>query len=255
MKKLLYTLGLAAPLLATSVNATDASEFFADENTALKVVRYYDGDEGEMARVKGTLDDVNRVLGFKIEGKLEDAGWKYDDNALEATTLKIGNIDLGREDFARLKGIYGDPVPYAPLDYTEELQGDLTPGSTVAVKAVQNFLRPDNTTYSIVGATLYRLHLEETQEVVGGEFKVLIGSREEIKCRGLKSKKATRYNIQNYSQKKVIRTTTKLDAVEDEEIDEPTIVEFIALTKTGTYESWGNEAGRSFVPEGYKVVG
>ena len=255
MKKLLYALGLAAPLLATPVSATEVSDFFANEPTTHKIVRYYDDDGGGRARVKGELDDVILVIVFKIEGKLNDAGWNYDDNALKAIALKIGNVDVGREDFIRLKGIYGDPIDYIPLPDTEELQGDLTPGETVAVKAVKNFLRPDKTTYSILGETLHRLSLDETQEVVGGEFKTLVRAWGEIKCHGFKSKKGTRHLIQNYSQKKVTQIIKKLHSIVDKEIDEPTIVEFIALTKTGTYESWDNEAGRSSVPNGYKVVG
>jgi|GEM_PF-4661413 len=172
MKKMLYAIGLVAPLLATSVSASDVvSDFFANEETALKVVRYYGGEEGTKARVKGTLVDEHRVLSFDVEGKLKDAGWKINDSAFEATALKIGNLELGREDFVRLPGIHGDPVAYTPLDDTEELQGELTPGSIVSVNHVQNWLRPDGTTHSIIGDALFRLRLDEEREVVGGEFK------------------------------------------------------------------------------------
>mgnify|MGYP003630854790 CR=1 FL=1 len=261
MEKILYILGLAVPLLATSVSASSLSEearvFFADETAALTVIRYSGEESSVRARLKGTLRDTSYIGNFDVDGKLEDKGWKNNDAALKATALKLGNVEVGRDDFVRLPGIYGDPIDYAALDDTEELQGDLIPGVTVSVKAVQNWLRPDKTTYSIVGDTLFRLRLEETRENVGGEFKVLISAREEIKCRGLKSKKATRYNIQNHRQEKVTLTTKKLAADSEAELEEPTIVEFIALTQTGTYQSWDNEAGRAqgVVPEGYRVIG
>jgi len=255
MKKILYALGLAAPLLATTVNATEVTDFFANEETTLNVVRYYDGEEGAKARIKGTLEGVNRVVGFPVEGNLQDKGWQYNDDALNATALKMGNVDLGREDFVRVIGVYGDPVGYTALDDTENLQGDLVPGATVPVNSVQHWLRPDNTTYSVVGDTLFRLRLEETKEGIGGEFKTLVRAWEEIKCRGLKSKKGTRHLIQNYSQQKVTQTTTKL-APYDDEVLNTTVVEFIALTRTGAYESWSNEAGLAagFLPQGYKIV-
>lgn len=254
MKKILYALGLVTPLLTTSVNATDIDSFFVDEETAVKVVRYYDGEEGVKARVKGILGEVSHIVAFGVEGRLEDAGWKNDDRAIEATPLKIGNVDIGKEDFMRSPAIYGSPIPYTPLEDTEELQGDLTPGSIISAHTVQNWLRPDQTTYSIVGHALFRLRLEEDREVIGGEFKTLVKTWKTIKGRGFKSKKATRHLIQNYSQEKVTRTTTKL-AVDEDEVLETSIVEFIALTKTRTYESWDNEANLSagIVPAGYKV--
>jgi len=54
----------------------------------------------------------------------------------------------------------------------------------------------------------------------------------------------------------VTRTTTKF-APNSDEVLNTSIAEFIALTKTITYESWSNEAGRSagVIPEGYKVDG
>lgn len=255
MKKILYAIGLVAPLLATSVSAS-VSDFFANEETTLKVVCYYDGEERVMARVKGTLLDENHIVAFKLESKLSYKSWENDDEALEATpTDAVGLVDVGQEKLLRMKAPYG-PISYKALDDTEELQGDLTPESTVSVHTVQNWLRPDNTTYSIVGDVLFRLRLKEDREVVGGEFKTLVRAWEEIKCRGFKSKKATRHLIQNYSQEKVTLTTTKLMSDRDEVIGEPTVVEFIALTKTGSYESWSNEASLSagVVPNGYKVV-
>ncbi len=186
MKKILYALGLTAPLFAATVNATEVSDFFANEGTTLKVIRYYDGGEGAKARIKGTWGDENRIVGFNVEGNLQDKGLRYNDDALEATALKLGNVDLGRDDFVRLIGVYGDPVGYTALDDTENLQGDLVPGATVPVNSVQNWLRPDNTTYSVVGDTLFRLRLEETKEGIGGEFKTLVRAWEEIKYRGFK---------------------------------------------------------------------
>lgn len=260
MKKILYAIGLVAPLLAPSVNASlseEAGVFFADENTKLTVIRYSGKEPSARARLKGNFGSISHIGNFDVEGKLEGKGWENNDAGLNATALRLGNVEVGRTDFVRIVGIYGDAIDYTALDDTEELQGELMPGVTVSVRAVQNWLRPDKTTYSIVGDILFRLRLEETREAIGGAFKMLLSSQKKIKCRGLKSKKATRFNIQNYRQEKVTLTTTKLEFDSETKLEEPTIVEFIALTKTGTYQSWDNEAGRGqgAVPEGYKVVG
>ena len=43
----------------------------------------------------------------------------------------------------------------------------------------------------------------------------------------------------------------------DKILENPTIVEYIALTKTIEYECWSNESGRGQgnIPTGYKITG
>ncbi len=265
MKKTLKQLSIILPLLSTVAVASsgvtsdgDLNAFLADDATTIKVIRFFVEEGIVKARLKATKDDENRRISLPITGDLQDAGWDNNDDTQTATKLMKANLEVGRDDFLRDPAPHNnDNVAYIARDNTEVPDAELTVGSTVTVHSAENWERPDGTIYSRVGEALFRLRLEEAREAVPGEFKVLTRSWEYTKMRGFNTKRATRYAIQNYSQVRVIHTTTKLALESDTVIDEPTVAEYIALTLTGSYECDDNESGRSQgnIPDGYQIDG
>ena len=247
LKKMLV---LATFCLTQTLNATEIDPFFTDSNTTNTIQLFYGPEGGRQARVVGQAGEEIKAIARPVLFT-EERGWRHNDAKLQSNRILFGAVEVGNE-LVQQEAPFQAPVDYKNNGITEGSQEELVPGKTVFVYKIQNYERPDGTIYQKFIEALHRLRMEEQREELV-DIRVTTNSKEYFRTRGLKSRMATRYTMQDHGQTKVQYSVTQLDLTDDTPVAEPTITKtFFELRPKGSYESNDNE-GQPY-PTNYKIV-